>query len=59
MNIEEYYKTSTEGYLEFLDLLVKTAREDKETTVAELTYLIAHREFAKQLLETLVEEMEK
>lgn len=55
--IENYYMESAKGYVEFLDILVETARADKETTTAELTYLITHREFAKQLLETLEEEI--
>lgn len=57
MNIEEYYRASAQGYVEFLDLLVETARNDKETTKAELAYLVAHREFASQLLETIEEEI--
>jgi len=59
MKLEEYYKTSTEGYLAFLDLLIETAKEDPDLleNIAELAFLLAHRKFVAELLESLVEEI--
>jgi hypothetical protein len=55
MNIEEYYKKATKGYLELLDTMVEVARKDSQTTPEELSYVLGHREFTKVVLESLEE----
>lgn len=56
---KEYYRDCTKGYLELIDIMIDVARTDGLTTVQELTFLLEHREFTADTLESIYENMEK